>query len=241
KIVPFRCDGNIALDGNKMLYCWKEHGELKDMNQASAVSCNVAFARLGLSMKPADLINNLKQFGFDSKLPGMLPVELGTIKQGSMNERYISDLSIGLENLEITPLHAAMIAAAIANQGTCMTPRLVSGYRNIIGLPFGTLPSTEFRRFMSEKTSHIVTEAMLEVVKNADGTGRRASLPSFPIAMKTGTAGGGNEGYNAIVIGFGPVPNPKIAFAVFLEHAGKAEFEGARITRLFLESIQGYI
>jgi hypothetical protein len=32
-----------------------------------------------------------------------------------------------------------------------------------------------------------------------------------------------------------------VAFAVVLEHAGKAEFEGARVVKLFLESIQGYI
>jgi cell division protein FtsI/penicillin-binding protein 2 len=94
---------------------------------------------------------------------------------------------------------------------------------------------------MSEKTSQALTDAMLDVVKNPEGTGRRAELISFPMAMKTGTAGKGAVGYDAVVIGFGPVPNPKIAFAVFLERAGKAEFEGARITRLFLESIQGYI
>jgi cell division protein FtsI/penicillin-binding protein 2 len=196
---------------------------------------------VGLALKPADLINNLKQFGFDSKLPGMIPVGLGKIKEGSINEMYISNLSIGLDTLEMTPLHAAMLASAIANDGVSITPRLISGYRNIIGLPFGSVSSDEFRRFMSEKTSKVLTEAMMEVVKNPEGTGRRAALPSFPFAMKTGTAGEGANGYNSIVIGFGPVPNPKIAFAIFLEHAGKAEFEGARITRLFLESIQGYI
>ena len=62
---------------------------------------------------------------------------------------------------------------------------------------------------MSEKTSKVLTEAMLDVVKNPDGTGRRAALPSFPFAMKTGTAGEGASGYDAIIIGFGPVPNPK--------------------------------
>ena len=241
KIVPFQCDGYLTLQDNKPLYDWKKHDQIKDINTATAVSCNVAFARMGLALKPADLINNLKQFGFDSRLDGLLPVELGKIKEGSIDERYLSNLSIGLEYLEMTPLHAAMLASAIANGGVCITPRLVSGYRNIIGLPFGNISSTEFRRFMSEKTSKVLTEAMLDVVKNADGTGRRAALPSFPFAMKTGTAGEGASGYNAIVIGFGPVPNPKIAYAILLEHAGKAEFEGARITRLFLESIQGYI
>ena len=132
-----------------------------------------------------------------------------------------------------------MIASAIANGGMCITPRLVSGHKNIIGLPFGILPSVEFRRFMSDKTANVLTDAMLDVVNNPEGTGRRAAVATFPMAMKTGTAGKGAVGYDAVVIGFGPVPNPRVAFAVFLEHAGKAEFEGARITRLFLESIQG--
>lgn len=241
KIVPYQCDGYLKLRDNKVLYCWDKHGLVKDINVATAVSCNVGFAKIGLLLKPADLIANLKQFGFNDRLTGMIPLDLGKIKDSQVDEEYVSKLSIGLDYLKITPLHAAMVASAIANNGVCLTPRIVSGYKNIVGLPFGILPSVEYRRFMSEKTAQILTEAMLDVVKNPEGTGRRAALISFPIAMKTGTAGKGVVGYDAVVMGFGPVPNPKIAFAVFLEHAGKAEFEGARITRLFLESIQGYI
>ncbi len=241
KIVPYQCDGYLKLRDNKVLYCWDKHGLVKDINTATAVSCNVGFAKMGLLLKPADLIANLKQFGFNDRLNGMMPVDLGKIKEGQVDDEYISKLSIGLDYLRITPLHAAMVASAIANNGECLTPRLISGYKNIVGLPFGILPTVEYRRFMSEKTAQVLTDAMLEVVKNPEGTGRRVLLPSFPIAMKTGTAGKGASGYDPVVIGFGPVPNPKIAFAVFLEHAGKAEFEGARITRLFLESIQGYI
>jgi membrane carboxypeptidase/penicillin-binding protein len=241
KIVPYQCDGSLKLRDNKVLYCWDKHGLVKDINQATAVSCNVGFAKLGLALKPPDLIANLKQFGFNDRLSGTLPLELGKIKDSQADDEYISKLSIGLDYLNITPLHAAMIASAVANGGVCITPRLVSGHKNIIGLPFGILPSVEYRRFMSDKTAHVLTEAMKDVVNNPEGTGRRAAVATFPMAMKTGTAGKGAVGYDAVVIGFGPVPNPKVAFAVFLQHAGKAEFEGARITRLFLESIQGYI
>lgn len=241
KIVPYQCDGYLKLRDNKVLYCSEKHGFLKDINTATAVSCNVGFAKIGLSLKPEDLIANLKQFGFNDRLSGMMPMDLGKIKEGPVDDEHISKLSIGLDYLNITPLHAAMVASAIANGGECLSPRIVSGYKNIVGLPFGILPTVEYRRFMSEKTAQVVTDAMLDVVRNPEGTGRRAALVSFPIAMKTGTAGKGAVGYDAVVIGFGPVSNPKIAFAVFLERAGKAEFEGARITRLFLESIQGYI
>lgn len=241
KIVPYQCDGSLKLRDNKVLYCWDKHGLVKDINRATAVSCNVGFAKMGLALKPADLIGNLKQFGFNDRLTGTMPLDLGKIKDSHIDDEYISKLSIGLDYLNITPLHAAMIASAIANGGVCITPRLVSGHKNIIGLPFGILPSVEYRRFMSEKTAHVLTEAMLDVVNNPEGTGRRAAVATFPMAMKTGTAGKGSVGYDAVVIGFGPVPNPRVAFAIFLQKAGKAEFEGARVTRLFLESIQGYI
>ena len=122
-----------------------------------------------------------------------------------------------------------------------MTPRLLLHYRNIIGIPYAAPADTPFGQFMSEKTAQVITEAMRQVVEHPEGTWHRAAIPRFPFAMKTGTAGEGGKGYNAMMIGFGPVPNPKIAFAIFLEHCGKAEFEGARITKLFLESIQGYI
>jgi hypothetical protein len=241
KIVPYQCDGYLKLRDNKVLYCWDKHGLVKDINRATAVSCNVGFAKMGLSLKPADLIANLKQFGFNDRFNGTMSLDLGKIKDSQIDDEYISKLSIGLDYLNVTPLHAAMIASAIANGGVCITPRLVSGHKNIIGLPFGILPSVEYRRFMSDKTAHVLTDAMIDVVRNPEGTGRRAAVKMFPMAIKTGTAGKGAVGYDAVVIGFGPIPKPRVAFAVILEHAGKAEFEGARITRLFLESIQGYI
>jgi peptidoglycan glycosyltransferase len=242
KILPFDCKGSLELPDSKVLYDWKVHGLVKDIDTATAVSCNVAFAKIGLAMKPAELISNLKRFGFNSRLQNkFLPLELGKIIEGDPGDSYLSNLSIGLDYLRMTPLHAALLASAIANGGTAMMPRLYVSRRNIVGIPFSEQPVSEYGKFMNEKTAQTLTHAMVEVVKNFDGTGRRAAMEGFPIALKTGTAGEGAKGYNAILIGFGPVPNPKIAFSIFLEHAGKAELEGARVAKLFLESIQAYI
>jgi penicillin-binding protein A len=193
-------------------------------------------------MKPADVITNLRRFGFDAKLQSdYLPLPLGRIIDGDRNDRYVANLSIGLDNLKITPLHSAMIAAAIANEGVCLAPRLLLNYRNVVGLPYSPAQPKVFRTFMSKQTAQALSRAMEQVVLHPEGTGRRAAVPGLPIAMKTGTAGEGATGYDAILIGFVPVKKPKVAFAVVAEHSGKAEFEGARITKLFLESIQGYI
>jgi cell division protein FtsI/penicillin-binding protein 2 len=122
-----------------------------------------------------------------------------------------------------------------------MTPQLLLQDRNIIGLPYAPSVPVTFRKFMSPNTAAILTKAMEQVVLHPEGTGRRAAVAGLPIAMKTGTAGEGGNGYNAIIIGFAPAKNPRVAFSIFVEHSGKAEFEAARITKLFLESIQGYI
>src|SRR5207249_4288340 len=130
----------------------------------------------------------------------------------------------GLDYLKMTPLHAAMLAASIANSGIAMMPRLFLEHRNVIGAPYDLQPAVVYRQFMTSKTAQAITEAMQTVITNPDGTGRRAAIDGFPYAMKTGTSGKSESGYNSVVIGFAPVPNPRIAFAIFLEHAGKAEF-----------------
>ncbi|PWT88975.1 MAG: hypothetical protein C5B54_09705 [Acidobacteria bacterium] len=242
KLFPFECKGMLDLADNKIIHDWKAHGQVKDINQAMALSCNVAFARVGLTLNPADLMANLKLFGFDSYLnESSAPLTLGRIEPADMTNYNLANVSIGLQYLKMTPLHAAMIAASIANGGSAFTPRLLSHYQNVIGLPYAVNPPVEFRRFMSQSTAEKISAAMQEVVKNPDGTGHRAAVDGFPFAMKTGTAGDATKGFNAIVVGFAPVPDPKIAFSIVLEHAGKAEFEGARVTKLFLESIKGYI
>lgn len=242
KIFPLQCEGNLKLSNDKVLYDWKTHGEVKDIDAATAVSCNVAFAKIGLMMKPSDLIENLKSFGYDSQLrDAFVPLSLGRLLEGDGSDEYLAHLSIGLDYLKMTPLHAAMLASSIANHGTAMMPRMLLQRRNVIGTPYDIQTPASYRQFMSAQTAQTVGQAMQTVITNPDGTGRRAAVEGFPFAMKTGTSGKGDTGYDAVVIGFGPVPNAKIAFAIVLEHAGKAEFEGARVTKLFLESIQGYI
>ncbi len=242
KLFPLQCEGNLKLSENKLLYDWKVHNEVKDIDTATAVSCNVSFARMGLMMKPADLFANLRNFGFDARLQDtFVPLDLGKILEGELNDLYLANISIGLEHLRMTPLHAAMVASAIANKGVCMLPKLVLNHRNLIGYPYSPSESIHYRRFMSEQTSARLAKAMEQVVRHEEGTGRRAAIAEMPFAMKTGTAGEGSAGYNAFIIGFAPLNRPRVAFAVVAEHCGKAEFEGARITRLFLESIRGYI
>lgn len=70
------------------------------------------------------------------------------------------------------------------------------------------------------------------------GPVKKARLPNYRIAFKTGTAGEKAPDYDSIIIGYAPVENPQFAYSLFALHAGRASLEGARIIKeLLSESI----
>ena len=67
----------------------------------------------------------------------------------------------------------------------------------------------------------IIRDAFDAVVNEEGGTGYgRANLPDIRIAGKTGTAQAGRGADHAWFAGFAPARDPKIAFAVIVEHGG---------------------
>ncbi|MFB0519098.1 MAG: penicillin-binding transpeptidase domain-containing protein [Acidobacteriota bacterium] len=230
---PFNCQKPLRLEG-RLVYDWMAHGEVRDIEEALAVSCNLTFARLGLTLGRETLMQELKMFGFDMKLDSpFIPVNLGEILKEE--ELPVVNLSIGLHPLRITPIHAALIAAAIGNQGICMKPFLLKTKKNIEDKVFWEqMPKPLFSvasREVAEKLSWLMTE----VVDNPRGTGKRAKIEGLTFGLKTGTAGEKSKGLNAILIGLAPIPRPRIAFAIFAEGEGRAELAGAAITKKLLE------
>ncbi|MFQ5768466.1 MAG: penicillin-binding transpeptidase domain-containing protein, partial [Acidobacteriota bacterium] len=63
RLFPLNCTGNMTLDG-KVFYDWIRHGSVAGPAEATAVSCNLAFAAMGLEIGQARLDDTLKRFGF---------------------------------------------------------------------------------------------------------------------------------------------------------------------------------
>jgi len=119
----------------------------------------------------------------------------------------------------MTPLQAAMVAAAVANDGTLMRPYLVDQVR---APDLSVLDETDpdvFSEPVSEDIANQLTEMMLSVVDN--GSGRAAQIPGVQVAGKTGTAQVREDvpDHNWF-IGFAPADDPKIAVAVFVANGG---------------------
>jgi penicillin-binding protein A len=177
--------------------------------------------------------------GFDGQTSiGTFQVPLGRIIPPVLNKFETASLAIGLRHETVTPLHLAMIASMMANRGVLTNPRLLRQRRSILGdVVSGPAPQKSARLAPADVAEQMVA-AMKAVVTSPRGTGRRAAIDGLSIAMKTGTAGARSSGLQAVILGFAPAEQPRIAFGMIAEDAGPAEFAGAKIARDFLESIR---
>lgn len=216
------CGGSTVIDGNRIA-CTGEHGSV-DLKEAITYSCNVYFAeaaeKLGGSLKA-----EAEKFLFNRPLAfGEIVIKSSVFEGG--NKTDAAWAAIGQHHDLITPLHACMIAATIANDGVMMEPKLlmsvsgsgVSTYRADFGAAAKPLDDTEALKNM-----------MLSAIKS--GTGKKAAIKGRKVAGKTGTAqvdiGNGETADNAWFIGFIDEEEHPLAIAVVMEEAGSGGSKAA--------------
>jgi peptidoglycan glycosyltransferase len=126
----------------------------------------------------------------------------------------IGRVAIGQERLQVTPLQMALVAAAVANKGELMEPRLWSRVIDPDGRETKLDPARQ-SRVMSEDTASELNTMMQNVV--AEGTGTAGAVSGIDVAGKTGTAELSPGVNDAWFIGFAPASDPQIAIACIVE------------------------
>lgn len=204
-------------------------GDRTTLTNALAISCNTAFASLGLTLGQDAIAAQAKRFGFGQPLTIPMPVVASQFPTG-LNPPQLAQSSIGQFDVKSTPLQMAMVAAGIANGGKVMTPYLVKDVRDG---DLSVISSTDPKLFSTAVTSQVAAEltTMMRAVVDT-GTGTKAQIPGVQVAGKTGTAQhGNNQPAHAWFTAFAPANDPKIAIAVLVEDGGKygAEAGGGSI------------
>ena len=187
---------------------------------ALTISCNTAFAQLGITLGEQKVRDMAKAFGIDdSRFTTPLKVAASTMGQ-IQDQAQLGVASIGQQNVQITPLQGAMIAAAVADGGKLMRPYLVDQVRAPDLTVIDQTDPSVMSRPISADVAGQLTAMMTSVVQK--GTGKKAAIPGIQVAGKTGTAQTDPENNdNSWFVGFAPADHPKIAIAVFIEHGGK--------------------
>jgi penicillin-binding protein 2 len=82
-------------------------------------------------------------------------------------------------------------------------------------------------------------QACTKVVEDTRGTGKRARVPGFKVAGKTGTAQNPHGEDHALFAAFAPVANPEVVVAVVVETIGHGGEFAAPIAGLILQEYFG--
>jgi cell division protein FtsI/penicillin-binding protein 2 len=104
----------------------KPSGAAISLTKAFSSSINPVFGRLGIYHLGSSLVNEYAdRFFFNQPIPFDLPLEVSPMEPPA-DDFALAEVASGFNKRTfISPIHAAMLAGAVANRGTMMGPRLV--------------------------------------------------------------------------------------------------------------------
>lgn len=164
------------------------------LKSSFAKSINPVFGKLGIFRLKKDLIEEYaNRFGFNQKIEFELPVELSRISVGE-DPYHWAEVCCGFnrETL-ISPIHGAMMAAAIVNGGKLVEPTIIGYITDEENNPVYVGSTNIIRRVISRKASREMKELMAATISSGTcsstfrGYRRDSILSKLSIGGKTGS------------------------------------------------------
>lgn len=223
-----------------------------DIGTALANSTNAVFAKLATRrLKPAALAAEAKAFGFGQQLPFDFPWNASPFDMPKASLEY-ARMSAGFWHSQLSPLHAATLAATIANDGVRKAPFLVARIDRARPADSKKQPSSVYRYAPSKAQRVLSPQIAAELSRMMRGTVRfgtaksaffdrkgRPFLPGIEVAGKTGTLSSQKpyRGYTWWV-GFAPAEAPRIAVAALVVNTPKWRIKASFLAR---EALRAYL
>ncbi len=259
------CTGAFKF-GRRLYHCWKKEGHGRvNVRRAIKESCDVFFYRLATRLDIDVLAKYAKLFGFGAKtgidLPrettGLIPTKEWKKKRNGEDWQVGETLSsvIGQSFVLTTPIQLAMFYASIANGGKLYRPFVVREiFSNAGDLVKKNGPKIVAEVKLSKKTLDYVHDGLFRVVNDSDGTAWRHRGEGLRMSGKTGTAQviqisadkifakcdllPYKYRHHGLFTAYAPMPNPKIAVAVVVEHGCSGSGAAAPVAK---EIITAYL
>jgi cell division protein FtsI (penicillin-binding protein 3) len=200
------------------------HGDM-DLAMILTKSSNVGAAKIGLQIGAQAVWDGYQKFGFGDPAHSGFPGEASPVLRpySEWGQIATATASYGY-GMSMTALHLVRAYAALANDGLMPQIHLLKN-----------APAVPPQRAVSAATARQVRELMQGVV-SAEGTARRAAIPGYRIAGKTGTvhkvsAAGGyaEKSYQSAFIGMVPADHPRLVGLVLIDEPGASAYYGGLV------------
>ena len=164
------------------------------LERSFARSVNPVFGKLGLlKIGKSVLEQYADSFGFNQPINFELPVQPSHLQIG--NDRYNwAEIACGFNNdTTLSPLHGAMIASAVVNDGRLKAPTIIDTIRDETGKTIYQSQDTWHGRAMTERAAATLARMMKTTVNSGTarkvfrGYRRNQTLSHLEIGGKTGS------------------------------------------------------
>lgn len=212
------------------------------LTRAFALSINTVFGRIGVFDVGAEKLQTYAdRFGFNQPVPVDITIEPSKTGFSSDDEWSIAEAASGYtRDTTISPIHAALLPAIIANDGVMVEPNLVDFAVDAAGpLLYQSEPSSI--EVLDKDTADDLRVLMRATVKR--GSARKhfrkffkGTYADLDVGGKTGTLTGENpKGKTEWFVGYGDSGDDKLAIATVTVSKEKWRVKPAYLARKILE------
>jgi peptidoglycan glycosyltransferase len=199
-----------------------------DLREVFSRSCNIPFAKTAVELGPDTMVDGVARWGVGEQIPIDLPYPpaevastFGPTANLDQNLPLLAIRGFGQESVQMVPLHMAMVAATVANEGRMMKPYVVDERLDHSGRVLDRTEPEVWKEPITASTAETLTELMELVATEGTASCCIALEGGIPVAAKTGTAQLNEEGEpeesHAWTIAFAPADDPQYAVAVIIE------------------------
>ncbi len=214
-----------------------------DVTYAMGKSINPVYGRLACDIAGKEAImERVRRFGFNQAILPGVPIRVSQAGE-PVSDRDLMLMGAGLDHdVKVSPLHAAMIMASIANGGRMMVPSLTDRVLDGGGVEKESHQPRELTRLVSPATSSALTRMLSTTVTT--GTSRKAFhdrrgrpvLGALDIAAKTGSINGDSpRGHYSWFAAYAPAQAPRIALVALVINQEKWKIKASQVGEQALE------
>lgn len=207
-----------------------------NVTYAMGKSINPVYGRMAADIAgKTSVMEAVRKFGFNQNLLSGTPAKES--KAGEPQDNHgLMLMGAGLDHeVKISPLHGAVIMAAIANGGRMMSPGLTENVIEAGGAVKSSYTPRELRTLVSPETAAALTRMLSSTVTS--GTSRKAfhdrrGRPrlAVEIAAKTGSINGTDpKGHYSWFAAFAPARNPRIALVALVINQDRWKIKSAQV------------
>jgi peptidoglycan glycosyltransferase len=181
-------------------------------------------------------------------LPRAAASTFGNVDDLAQELPLLAIRGFGQSEVQMVPLHMAMVASAVANGGQMMAPYAVEATYDHAGRALDRTEPEVWKTPLSPEVAAIETQLMIGVAERGTASCCIGLDGSIPVAAKTGTAELGVPSNpdlsHAWIVAFAPADNPQYAVSVVLtnvQSTADAAATGGRLAGPIAKGMLDYL